>query len=133
LRDTVKIQELPLRTIALALLLASSGCAAISSSSQTNNPASQIDVQVADAPPPDKTETDKPASPGFGYIWVTGYWDYLDGNYIWRNGRWVQAKPDYEYVRARYDHTNGGWVFHRPHWKRRHSSAATANAPGTQS
>ena len=125
-----------MRTIALTLMLSLSGCAALSSSGpsgQANNSAgSQLDVQVAEAPPPEKVEADKPASPGFGYIWVSGYWDYLDGNYIWRSGRWVQGKPDYEYVRARYDQANGRWVFHRPHWKRRHSSSAATAHAGNQ-
>jgi hypothetical protein len=50
---------------------------------------------------------------------VAGYWDYLDGNYVWRSGRWLQGKADYEYVRARYEVVGQAWVFHRPHWKRR--------------
>ena len=46
-------------------------------------------------------------------------YSYLDGNFLWRDGRWVQGKADYEYVRASYAHESGSWVFHRPHWKRR--------------
>jgi hypothetical protein len=116
------------RTIALVVMLGFvGGCATLSSSS--GNPSgdnkTQIDVPVNSQPPPEKTEAARPASPGYGYIWVAGYWDYLDGNYIWRDGRWVQGKPDYEYVRARYDYDGKAWVFHRPHWKRRaHADAA---------
>jgi hypothetical protein len=111
-----------LRTITLALLLAASACGTLSSSSgsRAGDTQSQLTVQVAQAPPADKVE-DKSSAPGYGYIWVAGYWDYLDGNYIWRPGRWVQGKPDYEYVRARYEQTGGQWLFHRPHWKRRHA------------
>jgi hypothetical protein len=110
-------------------MLSLSGCAALSSSSgQSGNPSSQLEVQVNDAPPPEKAEGARPAAPGFGYIWVSGYWDYLDGNYIWREGRWVQGKPDYEYVRARYEQTGNSWVFHRPHWKKRHASSSPATA-----
>jgi hypothetical protein len=112
------------------LILTVSACATLSSGpSQQSNAAAQLDVPVSAPPPPDKAEGQRPAAPGFGYIWVSGYWDYLDGNYVWHDGRWVQGKPDYEYVRARYEHLESGWVFHRPHWKRRHSaSAATAQA-----
>ena len=78
-------------------------------------------MQINDAPPPDKSEGAHPAAPGFGYIWVPGYWDYLAGSFIWCDGRWIAGKPDYEYVRASYqfDSQNKSWVFHRPHWKRR--------------
>ena len=62
-------------------------------------------------------------------IWVAGYWDYLDGNYIWRDSRWVQGKPDYEYVRARYEYDGQAWTFHRPHWKRRQKTTESAAAP----
>lgn len=105
--------------LALALSLGLGGCSFLSSDSSGAKDA--LSVQVNDAPPPDKTEGAHAAAPGFGYIWVAGYWDYLDGNFIWREGRWVQGKPDYEYVRARYQFDPQGktWVFYRPHWKRR--------------
>jgi hypothetical protein len=129
--DTVKLQEPPLRTITLALFLALSGCATLSSGNASNSgdAQSQLTVPVNTPPPADKNDGDKPAAPGFGYIWVAGYWDYLDGNYIWRAGRWVQGKADYEYVRARYEFDGKAWVFHRPHWKRRH--ATTPQSAGT--
>ncbi len=115
-----------MRTIALALMIGlSAGCATLSSSGGSGDTKTQIDVPVSSPPPPEKAEGTRPEAPGFGYIWVAGYWDYLDGNYIWRDGRWVQGKPDYEYVRARYEYDGKAWVFHRPHWKRRvHEQAA---------
>ena len=114
-----------MRTIALLLMIGFAGCAALSSSSGTSSGDSknQVDVPVGSPPPAEKADAAKPAAPGYGYIWVGGYWDYLDGNYIWRDGRWVQGKPDYEYVRARYDNDGKSWVFHRPHWKRRQHAA----------
>ncbi len=118
-----------MRAIALALMLTSaSACATLSSGPTTQSPESQLVMQVPQQPPPDKDEGPHAAAPGFGFIWVAGYWDYLDGNYIWRQGRWVQGKPDYEYVRARYEFDGKSWVFHRPHWKRRHSDSPRATA-----
>jgi hypothetical protein len=40
----------------------------------------------------------------------------------------MQGKADYEYVRARYEHDAQGWVFHRPHWKRRHTMTSMQEA-----
>jgi hypothetical protein len=116
------------RTAAFVIgLTALTGCASLSSSSTASavDGKNLITVPVSSQPPPDKPEGSRPAVPGFGYIWVAGYWDCLDGNYIWRDGRWVQGKPDYEYVRARYEYDGKSWLFHRPHWKRRHTVAAT--------
>lgn len=115
-----------MRTIALALFLGLSGCATLSGSSGSADPNTQLTIAVSSAPPAEKPEGSRPEPPGYGYIWVNGYWDYLDGNYVWRDGRWVQAKPDYEYVRARYEYNGKSWLFHRPHWKRRHTSQMTA-------
>jgi len=122
------------RTITLSLLLAASavsGCATFSGGSQnpSGDAKNQVTVQVNSAPPAEKSEGAKPAAPGFGYIWVAGYWDYLDGNYIWRDGRWVQGKQDYEYVRARYEFDGKAWLFHRPHWKRRATTVTEAPKP----
>ena len=36
-------------------------------------------------PPPLRVETYGPA-PGPGYIWITGYWGYSGGNYVWQEG-----------------------------------------------
>ena len=125
-----------IRVLALSLLLplflAVSGCGILSSSS-TGDQSNKVTIEVNSAPPADKVEKAdaRPTSPGFGYIWVNGYWDYLDGNYVWRSGRWTQSRPDYEYVRARYEFDGKAWLFHRPHWKRRHAAtpAPTATTP----
>src|SRR5262245_27659857 len=110
--------------LVLALLVfGGAGCAALSGS--TGETRNALTLQVHAQPPADKTETRTP-SPGFGYIWVSGYWDYLDGNFIWRDGRWVQGRPDYEYVRARYEFDGNAWLFHRPHWKKRQPRQAVS-------
>ena len=118
-----------MRTIALALMIGFAGCATLSGSPGAAGDGNEIDISVSSAPPPEKAEGTRPAAPGYGYIWVGGYWDYLDGNYIWTDGRWVQGKPDYEYVRARYEYDGKAWVFHRPHWKRRVKTTEAASAP----
>jgi hypothetical protein len=114
---------------ALALLL--SACGPIAGGGDTATPGKVVvDVVVPSGPPADRTET-KPASPGPGHIWVAGHWDNIDGNYVWKEGRWLQARPDYEYVRARYDFDSSKqlWIYHRPHWKRRHAQVIPAPAP----
>jgi hypothetical protein len=110
----------------LALSLGT-GCAMFSSS-RASEPHAALDLQVQKAPPADRDEGTRPTAPGPGYLWVAGYWDYLDGNYLWRSGHWLPNQPQFEYVRARYDFDGSGWIFHRPHWKRRPPASATVEA-----
>ena len=124
-----------LRALSLSVFLALSGCAILSSSFAAGDQ-NNLTLEVSAAPPLEKIEKleSRPASPGYGYIWVIGYWDTLDGNYIWRSGRWTQSRPDYEYVRARYEFDSKTWLFHRPHWKRRHAqNPGPAQTPPTTS
>ena len=102
-----------------------SGCATVSrDTAQTSTAQKTLVIEVPNAPPPPKDEA-KPTTPEPGHIWVAGYWDYIDGHHVWRDGRWVQGKPDYEYVRARYEFDGKAWQFHVPHWHKRALSATT--------
>ncbi len=115
----------PLGCAALALLLAACGPIA---GGETSSPGKVVvDVVVPSGPPADRTET-KPPAPGPGHLWIAGHWDNIDGIYVWKEGRWLQARPDYEYVRARYDFDSSKqlWIYHRPHWKRRHAATPPA-------
>lgn len=107
------------RSIALSLSLFSFGCATVSGdTSQTSTASQQLVIEVP-SPPPDPQPEVKTPCPGPGHIWVAGYWDYIDGHHVWREGRWLQGKADYEYVRARYEFDGKAWQFHVPHWHRR--------------
>jgi hypothetical protein len=107
------------RTIVLSLSLFSFGCAVVSAdTAQTSSTLHALVVEVPGPPPQRKPEVKTPC-PGPGHIWVAGYWDYIGGHHVWRDGRWLQAKADYEYVRARYEWDGHAWQFHVPHWHRR--------------
>ncbi len=117
------------RTIALSLSLFSFGCAAVSATtSQTSTASHQLVIDVPSAPPDPKPEVKTPC-PAPGHIWVAGYWDYIDGHHVWRDGRWIEGKRDYEYVRARYEFDGKTWLFHVPHWHKRAAAVATVSAP----
>jgi hypothetical protein len=121
------------RSIALSLSLVSFGCAAVSSTtSQTSTASQQLVIEVPSSPPDPKPEVKTPC-PGPGHIWVAGYWDYIGGHHVWRDGRWLQGKPDYEYVRARYEFDGKAWQFHVPHWHRRAVTQPAQMAAAAQS
>jgi hypothetical protein len=113
------------RSLCLSLSLFTVGCAAVSADTSKTSAASQsLVVEVSQPPPDPKTEVKTPC-PAPGHIWVAGYWDYIDGHHVWRDGRWVQGKVGYEYVRARYDFDGKTWQFHVPHWHKRAVTATT--------
>jgi len=112
------------RRLALAALLFA-GCATTSASTTTAPTAAataadpQADGVEVHTPPPAPPSETRPASPGFGYIYVAGYWEWIGNGYVWHPGRWIQGKADFELVRARYEAKNGAWIFYKPHWKPR--------------
>jgi hypothetical protein len=109
----------------LTLSLAIAGCATVSGdTAKTSATPTALVVEVPDPPPPSKDEVKSPC-PAPGHIWVAGYWDYIGGHHVWREGRWVQAMAGYEYVRARYEWDGKAWQFHIPHWHRRAITAPT--------
>jgi hypothetical protein len=112
-------------SVALAFTLV--GCASVSSNTAATSTTQTLVIEVPNAPPPSKDEA-KPATPEPGHIWVAGYWDYIDGHHVWREGRWVQGKAGYEYVRARYEFDGKAWQFHVPHWHRRTPSGPSTMA-----
>jgi hypothetical protein len=114
------------RLFALSLSLSTVGCAAVTAdTAKTSSPTQTLVLEVPNAPPDPKPEI-KPACPGPGHIWVAGYWDYIGGHHIWRDGRWVEGKAGYEYVRARYEWDGKAWQFHIPYWHRRAVGAPMA-------
>ncbi len=81
----------------------------------------RLTVPVPFGPPPPKEEK-PPAQQRPGYIWVAGYWEWLDiaGTYRWRPGHFVKARKNWEYRRPVYRKIKGQWYYTKPHWRRRH-------------
>ena len=58
-------------------------------------------VEVQSPPPALQVET-VPA-PVAGQVWIPGYYDYKDGQYVWTSGRFEADRPGYVYVAPRYE------------------------------
>jgi len=64
-------------------------------------------------PPPPRYAAYVPASPGYGYVWVPGYYYPVGRRYEWRAGFW--SRPPYRgahWVAPRYEgrrYINGYW------------------------
>lgn len=57
-------------------------------------------------------------SPGPGYAWVPGYYDWNNGSYAWVAGRWT--RPPHEgavWVAPRYEDRGSKHMYYRGHWR----------------
>jgi hypothetical protein len=66
-------------------------------------------VEVQSPPPALQVETVQVAPSG--QVWIPGYYDYKDGQYVWMSGRLEPQREGYVYVAPRYD--NGKYYVSR--------------------
>jgi len=59
-------------------------------------------------------------SPGEGYYWVPGYYDWQGGNYVWVAGSWVRPEHDGDvWVAPRYERHGSRYTYYKGHWSGR--------------
>jgi hypothetical protein len=69
------------------------------------------------APPAPYGET-MIASPGHGYVWVPGRWEWDTGSYVWIGGAWMLPPPGYGvWEPGRWQHDYHGWFWIRGRWR----------------
>jgi hypothetical protein len=103
---------LPILALLAVALLA--GCSGANSSYQGGG----VGVQVG-GPPPELREEVYVDSPGFGYVWVPGFWDWgvNHTDWVWVPGSW--RRPPHEHavwVAPRYYQGRSHWMYERGHW-----------------
>ena len=57
--------------------------------------------------PPEPLYEQMSASPGYGYVWIDGYWHWNGYEWTWVSGRWERQQEGYVYVQPYYDYTGG--------------------------
>ncbi len=67
-------------------------------------------------PPPDPIPEYAPPSPGYGYMWVNGYWDWTGYDWTWYSGFWVPRRAGTTFYAPQYAFVNGELVYYRPYW-----------------
>jgi hypothetical protein len=73
-------------------------------------------IDVGFGPPEARAEVSI-ESPGPGYYWVPGYYDWQDGNYIWVAGSWQRPEHDGDvWVAPRYERNGSRYRYYRGHW-----------------
>lgn len=67
-------------------------------------------------PPPAPIYEYRPPPPGWGYVWIDGYWDWTGYDWTWVPGFWEAERPGYIYVRPTYVFDGGHWIYRRSYW-----------------
>jgi hypothetical protein len=67
--------------------------------------AADVSAGVEIAPPPQPPVfIESSPMPGFGYVWVAGYWYPVNGKYVWHEGYWTRPPyPGAYWIGPRYD------------------------------
>ncbi len=68
-------------------------------------------------PPPDPIPEYQPPAPGYGYYWVSGYWDWTGYDWDWNAGYWAPQRPGFIYIGPRFVWEGGRPVYYRGYWQ----------------
>lgn len=68
------------------------------------------------APPPDLIPEYPPPAPGYGYVWINGYWDWTGYEWTWNSGFWAPRQADATFYAPRFVFLNGEPVYYRGYW-----------------
>ena len=76
-----------------------------------------LDVQITTRRPPPLRYERRIASPGAGYVYVRGFWNWDGGRWVWIPGRWDRpAVAEAYWIPARYVRTARGTIYEPGHW-----------------
>lgn len=71
----------------------------------------RAEIEVTEPPPAPIAESIM-ISPGAGYVWIPGAWDWRGNAWVWEKGRWViPPEPGSYWVPHRYEYRNGKHMF----------------------
>src|SRR4051794_36137091 len=74
-------------------------------------------VYIERQPPAPRVEV-VTAHPGRGFAWVTGFWRYEHGAYMWTPGHWERGpRANSVWVQGSWRRDNRGWYWTPGHWR----------------
>jgi YXWGXW repeat-containing protein len=76
-----------------------------------------VDVRITTRRPPPLRYERRIVSPGAGYVWVKGFWNWNGDQWEWIPGRWDRpAVAEAYWIPARYIRTSRGTIYEPGHW-----------------
>lgn len=78
----------------------------------------EIALMIAPQHPPTDIMERAPISPGSGFFWIKGYWQWNNNNWQWVPGHWErQPRPGTTWRNGRWSQTFQGWVWIPGYWR----------------
>jgi hypothetical protein len=77
----------------------------------------RVDGVVLVAPPAPREEV-VGTPPVEGYVWLSGYWDWVGNRHQWIPGHWAPPRPGRQWVPHTWVRQGDGWVLKPGHWER---------------
>jgi hypothetical protein len=65
------------------------------------------------APPALRVETMAPRS---GFIWITGRWDWRNGNWAWVDGHYERERANQAWIAGRWELQGNRWIWVEGRW-----------------
>jgi hypothetical protein len=109
MKNNLNLITMQLKRIGLISALVALSSAAVPALAAVN-----VNLEVGVAPPPPREEV-IPTAPA-GYVWAPGYWDYFQGQYVWRRGHFIEGSPGYRWVPDNWEHRGDVHHFNAGHW-----------------
>ncbi len=66
--------------------------------------------------PPAPREEIVGTPPVEGYVWLSGYWDWVGNRHEWIPGHWAPPRPGRHWVPHTWVRQGDGWVLKPGHW-----------------
>ncbi len=76
-----------------------------------------LEIRVGHRAPPRLLREHRPMSPGRGYMWIPGAWDWQNDDWAWIAGRWDRPNARRaRWIRPRYMREGAAWRYEPGHW-----------------
>jgi len=104
------------RTVLGAVLIGGAALSALAQPQISISPPG-LDVRIVTRRPPPLRYERRIPSPGRGYVYVKGFWNWDGNSWQWVPGRWDRpAVADAYWIPARYVRTSRGTIYEPGHW-----------------
>jgi hypothetical protein len=60
----------------------------------------------------------RPVSPGSGYVWIGGEWEWSGGNYRWQEGSWQHPRESHTWKSGYWENAHNGYKWHKGRWEK---------------
>lgn len=77
-----------------------------------------VDIALANVPPPAPYVEVIPVLPFFGALWIAGYWGWSGGRHHWVGGHYERPRAGYGWAPHRWVPQSNGWALRGGGWTR---------------